>query len=337
MADDEEYQRQLELQREAFEAQFGSLESMGFEDKTKKQVSDETSGSEEQEHDSQDDSQDGSQDESGSDGDASFQGFSDDDTEAKEPRSEPQTKRQPKVIKFDGASDVYSAPNRKEQKLVRSGKAPKQSLAEAREQEEMMQAGQDEEDDTADGEKENLQSDLELQRFLKESHLLSAFSQNEPSGADLTLQTMNNVEYRDDQVFGKARSRTLEMRLKNLSSVNGKEQKLEKVPINIRKGMVDKHVKRIKKHEQEAREGGIILSKVKKGEFRKIDSTYRKDIERRIGSRNSSADKQRRAKRQKGLKVSSVGRSTRNGLIISPEEIRRINGDGKGKPKGRRR
>nr|4QMF_A Chain A, Protein FAF1 [Saccharomyces cerevisiae S288C]4QMF_C Chain C, Protein FAF1 [Saccharomyces cerevisiae S288C] len=46
-------------------------------------------------------------------------------------------------------------------------------------------------------EAENLQNDLELQQFLRESHLLSAFN--------------------DDQVIGKARSRTLEMRLNRLS------------------------------------------------------------------------------------------------------------------------
>ncbi|CEP60616.1 Faf1p LALA0_S01e15038g [Lachancea lanzarotensis] len=335
MADDDEYKKQLELQRKAFEAQFGSLESMGFEDKTKQHSEDESVDSDGLEGQSQEES--GSEIDAASDAEGSFQGFSGDETAEIDKRSESQPKREPKVIKFDGGSDVYAAPNKKEQRLVRSGKAPRQSLAEARLQEEMQTAGQNsQEEDTADGEKENLQNDLELQRFLKESHLLSAFGRNEPSGADLTLQTMNNVEYRDDQVFGKARSRTLEMRLKNLSSTNGKGQKLEKVPINIRKGMVDKHIKKIKKHEQDARDGGIILSKVKKGEFRKIDSTYRKDIERRIGNKNNSADAQRRAKRQKGLRVSSIGRSTRNGLIISPEEIKRINGDGKSKSKGRR-
>lgn len=34
--DDDDYIKQMELQRKAFESQFGSLESMGFEDKTKK-------------------------------------------------------------------------------------------------------------------------------------------------------------------------------------------------------------------------------------------------------------------------------------------------------------
>ncbi|SCV04395.1 LAME_0H18096g1_1 [Lachancea meyersii CBS 8951] len=332
---DDEYARQLELQRKAFEAQFGSLESMGFEDKTKNQTVDEMSDSDESQ---KSEAETGSE----SEGERSFQGFFDDDeveqssySQEKKKRQSRQVQHQPKVIKFDGTSDAYVAPSKKEQKLVRSGKAPKNSLTESRLQEE-LEEGSEGDDEAADVEKDNLQNDLELQRFLKESHLLSAFGQNTHSGADLTLETMNNVEYRDDQVFGKARSRTLEMRLKNLSSVNGKSHKLEKVPMNVRRGMVDKHIKRIKKHEHEAREGGIVLSKVKKGEFRKIDSTYRKDIERRIGTKNASSDAQRRAKRQKGIKVSSVGRSTRNGLIISPEEIRRINGDGKRNSKGRR-
>ncbi|SCU97731.1 LADA_0H07932g1_1 [Lachancea dasiensis] len=336
---DGDYAEQLRLQRQAFEAQFGSLESMGFEDKTKAE--------QQQNEELSEDTSLASEDSGGeSDGascsdsneNESFEGFSDHDFQTQDKSNT--TQRQPKVIKFDGSSDVYVAPSKKEQKIIRSGRAPGKTLLDAKLEEDLIKASENDTGDvTNDGEKENLQKDLELQRFLKESHLLSAFGNNSPSGADLTLQTMDNVEYKDDQLFGKARSRTLEMRLKNLASVNGKAEKLEKVPMNIRRGMTDKHIKRIKKHEHEAREGGIVLSKVKKGEYRKIDATYRKDIERRIGHKNASNEAQRRAKRQKGLKVHSVGRSTRNGLIISPDEIKRINGaPGKvQKGKGRRR
>ena len=101
------------------------------------------------------------------------------------------------------------------------------------------------------------------------------------------------------------------------------------------------HLKRIKKYEQEAAEGGIVLSKVKKGQFRKIESTYKKDIERRIGGSIKTRDKEKATKRERGLKISSVGRSTRNGLIVSKRDIARISGgerSGKfnGKKKSRR-
>jgi len=151
------------------------------------------------------------------------------------------------------------------------------------------------------------------------------------SGVDLTLKSMNdtNVVYQDDQVSGKSRMRTLEMRLGQLSETNGhnnKINKLEKVPMQIRRGMIKKHVGRIKQYEQDAADGGIILSKVKKGQFRKIEATYKKDIERRIGQSIKSQDKERQTKRQRGLKIQSVGRSTRNGLIISKDDISRIGG-----------
>ncbi|CAI4928036.1 CGH_3_HP_G0030770.mRNA.1.CDS.1 [Saccharomyces cerevisiae] len=139
----------------------------------------------------------------------------------------------------------------------------------------------------------------------------------------------DGIVYQDDQVIGKARSCTLEMRLNRLSRVNGhqdKINKLEKVPMHIRRGMIDKHVKRIKKYEQEAAEGGIVLSKVKKGQFRKIESTYKKDIERRIGEALRPGIKKKLPKRERGLKISSVGRSTRNGLIVSKRDIARISG-----------
>lgn len=38
MSEDDEYIKALEIQRRNFEAQFGSIEDMGFEDKSKTQV-----------------------------------------------------------------------------------------------------------------------------------------------------------------------------------------------------------------------------------------------------------------------------------------------------------
>lgn len=316
---DGDYAKQLEIQRKAFEAQFGSLEAMGFEDKTKNETQENSSSVESQESEQEDG--DNSSDEAESD--ASFHGFSDDESSAKQ-KAAHGASRAPRVIKFGGVTDAYVPPSKKEQKLLRLGKAPVRKESES-EEDGRSGARHGGSDGEGNVEAENLHNDLELQRFLKESHLLSAFGST-PSGADLTLQTMDNVEYKDDAVFGKARARTLEMRLQNLSSANGRSRKLEKVPMNIRKGMVQKHTKRIQQHEREARDAGVVLSKVKKGEFRKIDRTYRNDIERRIGSGQSAVDPQRIKHRQRGLQVNSVGRSTRNGLIISSQEIKAITG-----------
>ncbi|SMN19963.1 similar to Saccharomyces cerevisiae YIL019W FAF1 Protein required for pre-rRNA processing and 40S ribosomal subunit assembly [Maudiozyma saulgeensis] len=327
--EDDEYMKQLEEQRKAFEAQFGSLESMGFDDKVKEGVENaESSISEEDE--SEEEIETGSSEES--------------DEEDEEVNTaipifeEKSSSKGPRVIKFNGPSDTYIEPSKQEQKMIRSGKTLRQlNIAEQRKQLLEEQKRQNSKSDEEE-EEQNLENDIELQRFLKESHLLSAFNQSGgdgnndgSSGVDLTLKSMNdtNVVYQDDQVSGKSRMRTLEMRLDQLSQTNGhsnKINKLEKVPMNIRRGMVKKHVKRIKQYEQDAADGGIILSKVKKGQFRKIEATYKKDIERRIGQSIKSQDKEKQTKRQRGLKIQSVGRSTRNGLIISKDDISRIGG-----------
>lgn len=327
---DAEYLKMLELQRQAFEAQFGSLESMGYEDKTKEGDDSESSdvdsfsgGSDLSDKEGSDESE---QDEE------QFRGFDEEDDVEDKSVSKSADIRQPKVIKFSGANDTYVPPSKKEQKLLRSGKTLNKNRKLLESEGTETKPGDDEGEDM---EMENLQNDIELQRFLKESHLLSAFN-SATSGASLTLDGLKDttVSYQDDEVMGKARARTLEMRLQNISKVNGdgrKISKLEKVPMHVRKGMIDKHVKRIKKYEEEAADAGIVLSKVKSGNFRKIESTYVKDIERRIGSSIKSKDLEKSKKRTRGLKVQSVGRSTRNGLVISSEDIARINGSGKSK------
>ena len=269
-----------------------------------------------------------------SDNNNEFTGFSEEETNEHSLLVKPKMNK-PKVIKFDGPTDTYIAPSNKEKKLLSSGKTLIHAIVKEQEQEDR----DDKKDLNENLEEENLQNDIELQQFLRESHLLSAFSNASSgvtSGVGLTLEGMHGsnsdtIAYQDDQVIGKARSRTLEMRLKHLSKVNGhtsKISKLEKVPIQVRKGMIEKHKERIKRYEQDAAEGGIVLSRVKKGQFRKIESTYKKDIERRIGESIKKKDEERMAKRERGLKINTIGRSTRNGLIVSKDEIERIGGGG---------
>lgn len=328
---DDEYMKQLEEQRKAFEAQFGSLESMGFEDKIKEKA-DESSESDESDN-VESENQDSDVSESETDESGEEENII---PKYKESSNTSETRNVPRVIKFNEPIDTYIEVDKKEQKKIRSGKTLRQ-LAKADERRQLLEDKKSKRTNNVDdNDEENLENDIELQRFLKESHLLSAFNQsgtenNETSGVDLTLKSLkdDNVVYQDDQMLGKSRMRTLEMRLGQLSQINGHSKKLgtlEKVPMNIRRGMIDKHVKRIKQYEQDAADGGIILSKVKKGQFRKIEATYKKDIERRIGQSIKTQDKERQTKRQRGLKIQAVGRSTRNGLIISKEDISRIGG-----------
>ncbi|CCF59330.1 hypothetical protein KAFR_0G02980 [Kazachstania africana CBS 2517] len=336
MSTDEGYLNALELQRKAFESQFGSLESMGFEDKTKNVQN----TSEQESHDASEgrdsSAADSNENDINSDAGDEHTGMSSAEEEEEEEEVKDKVKaHQPKVIKFSGPGDTYIEPSKKEQKMIRCGQTLGK-IARRIARNEAKNKKNEKEDENEEA--ENLKNDVELQQFLKESHLLSAFSNgsrdDNASDAGISLDSIkdgadDSIVYQDDQIMGKARLRTLEMRLKNLSKANGHEKKinkLEKVPMNVRKGMVDKHVQRIKNFEQDAKDGGIILSKVKKGQFRKIESTYKKDIERRIGESVKSKDKKRNAKRERGLKINTIGRSTRNGLVISKDEIKRTSG-----------
>lgn len=308
MTDD--YAKMLEQQRRAFEAQFGSLESMGFEDKTKNAVdesSDDENSSEESFKGFSDDEDDekqikGHREDDDDDDDDDEEEEYDEEAEDTIPVKTPK-KPAPKVIKFQDPSGTYEPPSKSEQKQLRSGK-PLRDTPTAKPQ------SNSESDSDLDAERENLKNDAELQKFLQESHLLNALDPSTNS---------------DTQIHGKTRARALELHLNNLSTENGHSPKLEKVPMHVRKGMIRKHTQKIHRHEQEANDAGIILSRTKKGEFRKIDSTYKNDIERRIGTSIKSKERQRKAHRQRGIKVQSVGKSTRHGLKISPKDIERIN------------
>lgn len=361
----DEYMKQLEEQRKAFEAQFGSLESLGFEDKTKN-IRDDRShfdASSDEESSGDNSSSNSGVEDSGPEDSANDDNNMEDHKNIEENKeydniipikitnsNQENNIRKPKVIKFNGPRDTYVEPNRQEQKLLRSGKTLAENarkLAKLQQLQKNKQTGANDGDDEEEAsiEAENLHNDIALQQFLKESHLLSAFNGNdrnssEFSGVSLTLETIGNENnsiqnsknpllFQDNEIIGKARMKTLEQRLHNLSKINGhnkKINKLEKVPMAIRKGMINKHLERIAKYEEEAKEGGIVLSKVKKGQFRKIEATYKKDIERRIGTSIKSKDTERTSKRKRGLKINTIGRSTKNGLIVSKADIARING-----------
>ena len=354
----DDYIQQLELQRKAFEAQFGSLEDLGYVDKVKEKFENDSS--------SEDDEIERSEKYSGSDagllageeeGSDNFQEGEEEDDDhngeygSSDVEDEPlptgmseRTENKVRVIKFSEPTERYLAPTAQEQKWVRSGKTLallakiEQRKSEARSRYKRGKSsatggGHDngDGDNDNDDEEENIRNDLELQRFLRESHILSAFGQNSVSGVNLTLNGMgqegDDIDYHDDQIIGKARLRTLEMRLKSLARVNGdsrKIDKLEKMPMNLRKRLVANHQRRIAKYEQEARDAGIVLSKVKKGEFRKIGSSYKGDIEKRIGSSIKNKTAERNKRRDRGLKINSVGKNTKHGLVISKEELRRV-------------
>lgn len=308
-----EYLKALELQRRAFEAQFGSIEELGYEDKTKVTGDEVEEMSDDSEMESQDE---GSEDQEEYDDEEEFHGFDDDDTEQ---TSSSREAPKPVVVKFKDSSSTYT-PSKQELKLIRKGKIltmEQQRLEDERILKLQLARSKDTNDE------ENLKNDLELQRLLKESHFLNN-THNDFSGALLTLQT---IDY--EEPIGKARRRALDSRILQVSELNkNQHSKLEKMPMSMRKGMISATKQRISKYERDARENGVILSKVKKGQLRDLSNGKGSTS---IFTRIGNGTKKRSIIRDRGLQINSVGRSTRNGLILNEKDLAKINGPSHGR------
>lgn len=334
MSDDEEAWS-LDAQRRAFEAQFGSLESMGFQDNSKADAELLALSSD--------------------DSDASdFGGFSDDDdNDNRQQPTKPSRSTMdvdldllleseellesedeaPRVVRLGEPAPQSIQTLKKDRRLLKLGRAP--TLAEIEAQQQLAAKQQEKElrRKAASGEDaENLENDLALQRLLKESHILAHHL--EYSGADLTLKTIDHEE-----PTGKARKRILDHRIREISAVNsltgGLPKRLEKMPMQMRKGMIDAQARRVAKHEKEAREAGIVLARVRKGQTRELDMG--RGVTARLDRLGTGIKKKKTVnKRDRGLRIQAVGRSTANGLVISEREIARVSNSSRG-GKSRRR
>ncbi|KAI5965950.1 FAF1 [Candida pseudojiufengensis] len=322
--EDDEYKRSLEIQRRNFEAQFGSLEDMGYEDKTNQNEEEEFTGFDSENSGESDEMElNNISEESDFTSDSEIGEYEEYEEEFNEPIPKP------KVVKLNLSTSEQTPiiTSKKDKKLLKSGRAATVTEIETANQKASKQTAKQLQKSQKE-DSENLENDLKLQRLLKESHILA--NNNQFSGVDLTLKT---IDY--DDPTGKGRKRILNSRINELSSTNRtKEKKLESMPMKMRQGMIAKRDSRIAKYEKEARDAGIVLSKLKKGEVRDLNigkgTTSSMD---RLGNGLKKKDKVN--KRDRGLKINGVGKSTRNGLIISQSDIDRINN--KGKPKFKKR
>lgn len=311
----------LEIQRRNFEAQFGCLEDLGFKDNSVSASLDEDEVESDEEEDV-------------------FKGFSESEEEEEEENSDQEYESEseseaglsfdedegPVVVKFSesGLSKVET----KKKRVNRKGKILsletidiKEKLNELDAESEIL-AGLSSKEDM-----ENMKKDIELQRLLSESHILAGHSGS--SGVDVTLRTIN------EEPIGNSRAKAYTQRLRGVSGLAAENRKLEKMPMSMRKGMVRKEIKRVAKYEEEAKNSGTILAKRSKYELRDLNMGrpskvgFKTDL---IG-KSTIGKKQLREKeghRKKGLRINSVGRSTRNGLIISQQEMEGITGWKKG-------
>lgn len=136
--------------------------------------------------------------------------------------------------------------------------------------------------------------------MINESHIL-AEGREKLSGADIST---------DFDPIGKTRHKTLNSRIESLGGFADRNSK-QRAPMNIQKGINAKKQERKEKQEKHAKEAGIVLARP-----------------------TSSINKQTPVKRDRGLKIASVGKSTKHGLVISEKDRQKVTGAGGGGDKG---
>ncbi|KAK9325112.1 hypothetical protein V1517DRAFT_343769 [Lipomyces orientalis] len=218
----------------------------------------------------------------------------------------------PIIVRFDGSKTerMIKAPTPRDRRNFMSRSAPTPETVLEKQAAKYKSKQKPEE---VDDERMNLKHDVELQRLITESHILSEASRK---GGAISL---SDVSF---DPIGKSRIKTMEARIDSLALRSGGKVKAskkdyysidpqtllesqrekfnkEKMPMRMRKGMQQKKIVRQEKYEQNAREAGIVLPKAPR---RKRKS---KDM------------------RDRGLKIQSVGRFTPSGLKLSKSEIAR--------------
>ncbi|KAK9384721.1 hypothetical protein V1515DRAFT_646952 [Lipomyces mesembrius] len=242
-----------------------------------------------------------------------FIGFDDDFTKSRERKNSWDDDADgPIVIRFDGSKTerMIKAPTPRDRRNFMSQSAPKpESVLEKQAAKNQSRQKSKVDDDECT----NLKHDVELQRLITESHILSEAARK--GGAILLSDGSFDP-------IGKARTKTMEARIDSLALQSGGKVKAskkdyysinpqtllesqkkkfnqEKMPMRMRRGMLQKRAEREEKYEKNAKEAGIVLPK------------------------SSSRQKKSKDMRDRGLKIQSVGRFTPSGLKLSKSEIAR--------------
>jgi hypothetical protein len=149
------------------------------------------------------------------------------------------------------------------------------------------------------GETANLKNDLALQKLLRESHLLSASS----SGTSTPTLSATGI----------ARHKSTDLHLQSLGA-KGSVFTQKKMPMALRKNMIQKARLTEEKRRAEAKEAGIVLERpTMKAPIRRDDK-----------------------KRDRAVGLPSVGKFRGGTLSLSKKDVRSITGGGGAKGKGKK-
>ncbi len=149
-----------------------------------------------------------------------------------------------------------------------------------------------------------LKQDLELRRLLAESHLLAP---SHGSSSPFASSVVHGNGGAEPKAFtaGRTRQRATDMRIQALGSKTS-ILKQEKMPMNMRKGMVAAAGAREAKRRREAKENGVILE--------------------RSASGGSGSGKGKKNSRDRGVGGPAVGRMKGAQLRISERDVKTIEG-----------
>lgn len=295
---EKEYQRKM---RQAFEAQFGQVDGVGASEEDgeageSENESENESGSDvnNEEFDDDEDLEELSKTyvEQPSDDDM---GSSSDEEDAAESADEG-----PVVVKFLGSDrSTRDMRAKAEKKSFMNSKTPLSELQKEEKEKNEKKPRQPQTKEEEEEEKEDLQNDVALQRLITESSILhEQAAKSQFSGAD--------ISFLDDGPIGRARLRTLETRIENLGGRKIPHQK--NMPMLTRRFVKARFDKKVKDEQDHAKEAGIILAKTAP-----VDDRW-------------AVRKKKTVKRDRGLKINSVGKSTAGGIFISNSDIKKYGG-----------
>ena len=195
-----------------------------------------------------------------------------------------------------------------------------------RAKQQQQQGGDSTDDPQNEDSRSLLANDLELQRLISESHILSATN---PFNTATSGATAPSTAFSE----GRTRALTTDLRLQKLGSAGSIFNSQKKMPMAMRKGILGAKAAREEKRRREAKENGIILER-----------------ERPDEGGSGAGKKARRKQQQQGRRselpvdMPGMGRMKGGELRLSKRDVRavemegkRMGGDQRGKGKHRRR
>lgn len=194
-------------------------------------------------------------------------------------------------------------------------------------QQQQQQGGDSTDDPQNEDSRSLLANDLELQRLISESHILSATNPFNTATSGATAPSRAFSE-------GRTRALTTDLRLQKLGSAGSIFNSQKKMPMAMRKGIMGAKAAREEKRRREAKENGIILERERPDE----------------GSSGAGKKARRKQQQQQGRRselpvdMPGMGRMKGGELRLSKRDVRavemegkRMGGDRRGKGKHRRR